>query len=195
MNKRLSTLIIASLVIVMLLSACGANATRDWKVFAIEEEPAIDIQFRLPPEWYVDYSPEPDRPGEWKIIMAPPFCAEDQETKYEDNCVRLMVQIKEETSFDKDEFLALISTAISLNQAETEETMLMSQTRSEVNGIEMQQFNHKIATGEEAVLMQILFFETDSAYYYFIAEFPYEEREGPTADQFDLMVGSVEEIN
>jgi hypothetical protein len=195
MNKRQTALIIASLVIAVVLSACGANATADWKVFAIEEEPAIDIQFRLPPEWYVDYHPEADRPGEWNIALVPPLCAKEQETEYQDNCVSLTVQIKEQADFDKDEFLALISTAISLNQTQTEETMLMSQTKTEVNGIEMQQFNHKVFIGEEEVLMQILFFETDSAYYYFIAEFPYEEREGATADRFHMMVESVEEIN
>jgi len=52
MQKRRKTMLLTGLIALIVLSACSPNrATRDWNVFSIEEEPAIDIQFRIPPEW------------------------------------------------------------------------------------------------------------------------------------------------
>jgi hypothetical protein len=193
--KKTHRLTFISLLIALLLAGCANNPTEDWKAFQIEEEPALDITFRLPPEWYVDYAPVPDRPGEWNIALVPPMCAEDQETEYEDNCVSLTAQIKSLTDFDKEDFLALVSSSMTLNQSQTEESVLISQTKFEVGGLDMERFNHKVFIGDSEVLLTVIFFETDSAFYYFVAEFPYEEREGPITDRFNLMVESIQETN
>lgn len=194
-QKRQRTVLIG-LIALLMLSGCGlfgGTSTQDWKVFAIEEEPAIDIQFSLPPEWQADYAPSVENIGQWEIALVPPRCAEDQEEDYADNCISLTVNIKEISDFDKNEFLTFASQNITLNQSGGEETILMGQNAFEVNGLTIKRFNHKLFIGDEEVQMSLLFFETDSSYYSFITELPYEEREGEVAEQFDLLLNSLEE--
>ena len=195
MKKRLFVTLIAVMLLALMLSACQTteDPTANWKVFQIEEEPAIDIQFRLPPKWYVDYAPVPDRPGEWDIALVPPYCAEDQEEEFADNCISLTVVIKGKGDFDPETFKTLVSKGITLNQSQTEESILISQDVEDVNGILMHHYHHKVMIGEDAVSLTIIFFETDSAYYYAMAEFPYDE-ENEAMDQYQLMIESISVI-
>jgi len=194
--SRKSSVILLGLIALFILSACSPKvSTEDWKVFTISEEPAINIQFRLPPEWYVDYAPKIDVPGQWDVALVPPRCAEDQQTDFEDNCISLTIHLKETSAFDKPGFLAFASQSITLNQSGTEKTIMMGQTTSEVDGLTLQRYNHKFMIGEDEVQMSLLFFETDSAYYIFISELPYDEREGEVAALFDLLIGSIEVID
>ena len=113
MPKTIKTTLFVGIIILLILSAC--SPTRDWKIFAIEEEPGIDIQFRLPPEWRVDYSPSPNTPGQWEILLVPPKCAEDQQTNYGDICVNLTIYIKEQADYDQQESIAFASQSFALN--------------------------------------------------------------------------------
>lgn len=198
MRKQIKRTLFIGLVTLLLLTGCGilgGQPTKDWKIFAIEEEPEIDIQFRLPPEWLVDYTPSAENIGQWDLVLIPPRCASDQEEDYADNCISLTVNLKGISAFDKADFLAFASQGITLNQTGSEKTIMMSQDSFEVGEITVQRFNHKLLIGEEEVQMSLLFFETDSAYYTFIAELPYEEREGEVADKFDLLVNSLAETD
>ena len=198
MQKHLTRTAFIGLIALLLLSSCdllGSSATQDWKVFAIEEEPDIDIQFPLPPEWQVDYAPSVQVIGQWEIALVPPRCAEEQEADYADNCVSLTVNIKEISDFNKNEFLTFASQNITLNQSGDEETIMMGQKAFEVGDLTVQRFNHKLFIGQEEVQMSIFFFETDSAYYTFITELPYDEREGNVAQNFDLLLNNLEELN
>ena len=198
MRKQLTRTAFIGLIALLLLSGCdllGSSATQDWKMFAIEEEPDIDIQFPLPPEWQVDYAPSVQEIGQWEIALVPPRCAEDQETDFADNCVSLTVTIKGISDFDKNEFLTFASQNITLNQSGDEETIMMGQNTFEVADLTVQRFNHKVFIGEEEIQMSIFFFETDSAYYTFITELPYDEREGEVAEQFDLLLNNLEELD
>lgn len=196
MRKQLTRTVILGLIALLLLTSCdllGSNATQDWKTFAIEEEPDIDIQFKLPPEWGVDYAPSPQEIGHWEIALVPPRCAEDQEQDFADNCISLTVNIKGISDFEKTEFLTFASQNITLNQSGEEETIMMGQNTFEVGDLTLQRFNHKLFIGQNEIQMSIFFFETDSAYYIFITELPYDEREGEVAEQFDLLLNSLEE--
>ena len=195
MQRRHKSMLLTGLIALLILSACSSiGATRDWKVFAIEEEPAIDIQFRLPPDWYVDYAPTPNTPGQWDIALVPPKCSSGQETDFEDNCISLTAYIKGVSEFNKPEFLTFASQNITLNESESEETLMMGQNTFEVDGLSIQRFNHKVFIGEDEIQMSIFFFETDSAYYVFISEFPYDERDGQAAENFSLLIESIEVI-
>lgn len=196
MQKQRRTMLLTALIALLILSACSTiGATRDWQVFAIEEEPAIDIQFRLPPEWYVDYAPTVNTPGQWDIALVPPKCSSGQETDFEDNCISLTAYIKDRSEFNKPEFLSFASQNITLNPSGTEETLMMGQNTFEVDDLSVQRFNHKVFIGEDEIQMSIFFFETDSAYYAFISEFPYDEREGQAAKNFDRLIESIEIID
>jgi hypothetical protein len=186
------------LAVLLILTGCGLldrDATEDWTVFAIEEEPEIDIQFRLPPAWRVDYAPSLEQIGQWEVVLMPPYCASDQEEEYGDNCISMTINIKEISDFSKQDFLNFASANITLNQTGGEQTLMMGQNSFDVNGITVQRFNHKLFIGEKEVQMSIFFFETDSAYYSFITELPYDEREGDVASEFDLLLNSIEQIN
>ena len=196
MQKHRKTMLLTGLIALIVLSACSPNrATRDWNVFSIEEEPAIDIQFRIPPEWYVDYAPTVNTPGQWDIALVPPKCSSEQETEFEDNCISLTAYIKNLADFNKPQFLSFASQNITLNPSESEETLMMGQNTFEVNGLSVQRFNHKVFVGEEEIQMSILFFETDSAYYAFISEFPYDEQDGQAAENFNRLVESIEIVD
>ena len=192
MPKRIHKIMFIGLVALLSLSACSTNpAIEDWKIFDIAQEPRIDIVFRLPPDWFVDYAPVVDTPGKWNVILIPPKCAPDQATEFEDNCVNLSIYLKGETDFDKQSFLAFASQNIILNQTGTEKTIMMGQNTFEVNGLTVQRYNHKLFIGEQEVQMSFLFFETENAFYTLISEIPYEEREGSLAEEIDLLVNSI----
>ena len=177
----------------LILSACtGTNDTKDWKVFTIEEEPAINIQFRLPPRWLVDYAPHRTQPGRWDLILVPPRCVPEQEVDYQQNCVSLVAHIKESTSFNKEAFLELTSGNISLGQEGGQTAVLLSQDTFRFNRLEMNQFSHLISSPLGEVEMSTYFFETDSSYFTFITSFPYEEPEFEAVKNFDLLLRSVE---
>ena len=198
MKKQLTRSLFIGLAALLILTGCsllGGDATQDWTVFAIEEEPEIDIQFRLPPEWLVDYAPSIEQVGQWEIALIPPYCESGQEEEFADNCISLTVNIKAVSNFSKPEFLSFASSNILLNRTGGEETIMMGQNTIEVGELSIQRFNHKLFIGEQEVQMSIYFFETDSAYYAFITELPYAEREGDVANQFNLLLNSLEEIN
>ena len=194
MPKHIKKSLIILLFAVVILSACSTD-TSDWNVFAIEEEPAIDIQFRLPPDWRVDYAPTPSVPGQWEVLLLPPRCSSDQEIDFADNCVSLNINIKNQGVFDKENFLTTVSKSMSLNQSGTEKTTLMGQDTFTLDGLTVQRFNHKLYIGEQEVQLLIQFFETDNAFYTFMSEFPYEERDGKTAQEYDLLIESIEQID
>ncbi len=198
MRKQLTRTAMISLIALLVLTGCnllGKESTQDWKVFAINEEPAIDIQFRLPPEWRVDYAPSMEQNGLWEVLLTPPKCKSDQVQDYADNCVNLTANIKGQSDFDKNDFIGFASQSITLNESGTEETLMMGQNSFEVNGITIRRFNHKLFIGEQDVQMSFLFFETEGAYYTFVIEMPYDERDGKMAAQFDLLVSSLKVID
>jgi len=185
-----------TLISLIALTACSiGNSTKDWSVFAIEEEPAIDIQFRLPPDWYVDYAPLAAVPGQWDVALVPPRCSEDQEKDFADNCITLTIHTKDISNFDQKAYLASVGRDMLLTETGSEKTMLMSKNILEVDDLTIQRFNHKFYIGEDEVQLSFLFFETDSAYYSFAIELPYDERDGDVADLFNKLVGSIEETN
>ena len=195
MGKPIHYFIFFGLIAMLTFTACGQNAaTRDWNTFAIEEEPQIDIQFRLPPEWLVDYGPKPNVPGQWDVALVPPMCSADQETDFADNCVSLTIYLKGESDFDPEEFTSFVSQDITLNQTGSEKTIFIEQDTFDVGGIQIERFKHLFFIGEEDVVMSFLFFETEGAYYTFITELPYQEQEGELAEQFDLLLNSIEII-
>ena len=198
MRKHIIKIAFTGLIALLILAGCSifsGDKTQDWTVFAIEEEPAIDVQFKLPPQWHVDYAPSIEKIGQWEIALVPPRCSEDQEEDYADNCISLTVNIKEISDFDKNEFLTFASDNIVLNRSGGEETIMMGQNSFEVDTLTIQRFNHKLFIGDQAVQMSIYFFETDNAFYSFITELPYDEREGQVAQNFNLLLNSLEEIN
>jgi len=196
MRKHIIKIAFTGLIALLILTGCSifsGDKTQDWTVFAIEEEPAIDVQFKLPPQWHVDYAPSIEKIGQWEIALVPPRCAEDQEEDYADNCVSLTVNIKALSDFDKNEFLTFASQNITLNPSGGEETIMMGQNTFEVEELTIQRFNHKLFIGDQEVQMSIYFFETDSSAYSFITELPYDEREGDVAEEFNLLLNSLEE--
>jgi hypothetical protein len=194
MSKTLKNALFVGIILIFMLSAC--SPTRDWKIFAIEEEPGIDIQFRLPPEWLVDYAPSPNIPGQWEVLLTPPKCAEDQETNYADNCVNLTVYIKDQADYDQQESIAFASQSFALNETGSEQTVLMGQNTFTVDGLQVQRFNHKVFVGEEELQLSFYFFGTNQAYYTFLTEFPYDEREDGEAPQnFELLFESIEVLD
>jgi hypothetical protein len=194
MPKNIKNTLFAGIILILILSAC--SPTRDWKIFAIEEEPGIDIQFRLPPDWLVDYAPSPNTPGQWDVLLTPPKCAADQEINFADNCVNLTIYIKDQADYDQQESIAFASQSFALNESGSEQTVLMGQNTFKVDGLEVQRFNHKVFIGEDELQLSFYFFETEQAYYTFLTEFPYDEREeGEAARNFDLLLESIEVID
>ncbi len=195
MHKRIQFTLLISLVGLLILSACSGSAeTEDWKVFTIEQEPAFDIQFRLPPGWLVDYAPNRDKPGQWDVILVPPKCSPDQEIDYQENCVNLVAHIKGTSTFNEDDFMDLISGDILLGQASGQTARLLGQDDFRVNRLKVSRFDHLIVTALGEVQMSTFFFETDQSYYTFITNFPYGEAQIATIENFDLMLGSVKAV-
>jgi len=193
MPKRHFLIFSLGLITLLTLSACGQfAATRNWNTFAVEEEPRIDIQFKIPPEWYVDYAPTIGAPGQWDVVLVPPKCAPDQAEEFSDNCINLTIVLKDVADFDPQAFINFASEDIILNQSGTEKTIFLGQETVEVNDLEAEQYNHLFFIGEDEVRMSFLFFETENAYYTFITELPYQEKEGEVAQQFDLLINSIE---
>ena len=192
-KRKLITLTIGFLVI-LVLSACsqGVN-TSNWETFTIQEAPGFDIQFLVPQNWESNYIlPMETAPGQWKVTLTPPQCSSDQAEDYEEDCITLTAYVKGEAEFDEEEVLALLSDNISLSQRSNAESILMGQSTFEVNGIRIQRFNHKIdspATGE--VQLTYYYFQTDNAHYTIMADFPYDEREGRVAEQFQAVLQSI----
>ena len=195
MQKQLKVNLLIGLVALLTLTACSGNAaTRDWKVFAIEEEPAIDIQFRLPPEWQVDYAPLVNAPGQWEVVLVPPRCSTNQEQDFEFNCISLSIHIKNMADFDRDEFIAQISQNIPLNPAGSDTSAFLGEQTFEVDGLNIQRFNHKIESPTREAQVSIFSLETDNAHYTFFTNFDFDEREGDVAKTFDLLLGSIEVV-
>ena len=193
MHKRIKFTLLLCLVMLLTLSACsGDDATQDWKVFTIEQEPGFDIQFRLPPRWLVDYAPTRDKPGQWDITLVPPKCSPDQEVEFLQNCVTLIAHIKGPSTFNKEAFLELTSGDISLSPDGSQTAKLMGRDSFRVNRINVEEFNHLITTSLGDVEMSAYFFETNSAYYTFITNLPYGAPESEVDQNFDLMLRSVE---
>ena len=192
MTQRVKLTLLISLAAVLILSACsGSSETADWKAFSIDQEPALNIEFRLPPRWLVDYAPSRNKPGQWEIILIPPKCSPEQEVEYQQNCVILVAYIKDETSFSKETFFEVNSADIPLSQDGTQSALLLDQESYSVNRLKVEQFNHLIATSLGDVQMSTYFFETDSAYFTFITNFPYSEAENEAVDTFELLLGSL----
>lgn len=191
MQKQHKVKFLIALFVLMVMTACSAD-TDDWKLFIIEEEPMIDIQFKQPPGWFFDYAPNYENPGQWDVAMVPPHCKASQEIAYDENCISLTINIKDEASFDKEGFLSLVSQNITLNEYGTEESLLTKTDTLEMNGLTGQRFTHKVIIDDEDYQLTIVFLETDSAYYAFISEFPYQERRGEIADTYNLMLETIE---
>jgi len=190
-------MILITLIALLLLTAsCDAKArTSDWEVISISEVPAIDVQFKVPPDWYVEYAPREGVAGQYGVAIMPPKCSENQETKYSNNCISLTIALKDQTEFDKAGFLSLISETIPIKDTEDENTTLIHQETFEVNGLELQRHDHKLLLEDEEVQLSFIFFESENAYYYFIAEVPYDERKGDLAKNFNLMMETLETID
>jgi len=191
MHKQVKFALLISLAAMLILSACTSDATRDWKIFLIEEEPAINIQFRLPPRWLVDYEPHRIQPGRWDITLVPPICVPEQENDYQQNCVSLVAHIKGISTFDKEAFIELSSGDIPLGQERGQSAVLISKDTFKVNQLEVNKFNHLISSPLGEVEMSTAFFETDSAYFTFITSFPYRESDFEAAENFDLLLRSL----
>lgn len=191
MHLRKFIPLLISLAALLVLSACGASETEDWKAFTIEQEPALNIEFRLPPRWLVDFAPTRDKPGQWEITLVPPKCTPDQEVEFQQNCVSLIAHIKDTSSFSKEAFFDLTSGDIPISMDGNQFAVLLEQDSFRVNRIKMDEFNHLIATSQGEVEMSTYFFETDSAYFTFITNFPYGQTENEAIENFELMLGSV----
>ena len=72
----------------------------------------------------------------------------------------------------------------------------MGQNTFTVDGLQVQRFNHKVFVGEEELQLSFYFFETNQAYYTFLTEFRYDEREDGEAPQnFELLFESIEVLD
>ncbi len=195
MHLRKYIPLLISLAALLVLSACGASETEDWKVFTIEQEPALNVEFRLPPRWLVDFAPTRDIPGQWEITLVPPKCTPSQEVEFQQNCVTLIAHIKDTSSFSKEAFFDLTSGDIPISLDGSQFAVLLDQESFRVNQLRVNEFSHLIATAQGEVEMSTYFFETDSAYFTFITNFPYGQTENETLDNFELMLRSVKKTN
>jgi hypothetical protein len=196
MHKRIKITLLLSLVMLLILSACGGDsATQDWKVFTIEQEPGFNIQFRLPPRWLIDFAPTIDKPGQWDVTLIPPKCSTDQEVEYQRNCVTLVAHIKGPSTFDKEAFFDLTSGDIALSPDGSQTAKLIGRDSFRVNRLKMEEFNHLITTSLGDVEMSTYFFETDSAYFILISNLPYGAPESEFNQHFDLMLNSIKKTN
>jgi len=192
MQKRF-VIIIIILITLLAVSACAPEIpVEEWTIFSIKEKSAIDIQFRLPPEWQVSYEPNEEVLGQWDVPLTPPLCSKDQETEFADSCINLTIMIKDEAEFDKFELLSIITQSMTLSEIGDMETIFVGQHSIEVDGLTLQRYNHKFSIGKEAVQMSFIFFETENAYYLFVTELPYDERNGGVARDFTRLLESIE---
>lgn len=195
MRKRFKFALIISLAAVLILSACTtSDRTQDWKTFTVEEDPDINIQFRLPPRWLVDYEPHRTQSGRWDITLVPPRCVPEQEVDHQQNCVSLVAHVKDTSTFNKEAFLELTSGDITLGQERGQSAVLLNQDTFRVNRLTINQFNHLISSPLGEVEMSTYFFETDSAYFTFITSFPYEEPDFEAVENFELLLSSLEVV-
>jgi hypothetical protein len=195
MLKQISRVFLIVISVILVLTACSSEpSTEDWTVFAIEEEPAIDIQFRLPPDWYVDYMPTAETPGKWEIVLLPPFCEKDQETEYTENCVAVTIYIKVVAAFDKEATIQALAQSVASYNTNQTDAIPLAQDTFEVNGIPVQRFDRKISLGEKDILISFHVFESDSADYIFVSEFPSDESDLAAALAFEQMIQSIEII-
>jgi hypothetical protein len=132
--------------------------------------------------------------GQWKVTLTPPLCSSNQETEYEDDCITLTAYVKGEAEFDEDEVIALISQNITLSEENNDESILMSQNSFDVNSLNIQRYDHKIPSGNGDVQMSIYYFQTEGAYYTIMTDFPYDEREGKVAEQFQQVLQSMQVV-
>jgi hypothetical protein len=129
--------------------------------------------------------------GQWKVTLMPPRCSPGQIAEYEKDCITLTAYIKGEAEFKEDEVLALVSENIPISVEEQAESILMGQNSFEVNGLRLQRFDHKIYSSTGEMQMSIIYFQTDSAYYLIKADYPYNERDGETAQEFQKILESI----
>lgn len=192
MHKRRLISLTIGLLAILILSACsqGIN-TSGWEEFTIEEAPGFDIQFLIPPDWDSNYLlPMETAPGQWRVLLTPPRCSSDQTEDHGESCIILTAYVKGEAEFDEDEVLALISENIRLSQ-DGAESILMGQSSFDVDGLSIQRYTHKINSANGEVQLSYYYFQTDSAYYTAMADFPYDEREDRVAEQFQAVLQSI----
>ena len=192
MQKRGLISLSIGLLAILILSACsqGIN-TRGWEEFTIQEAPGFDIQFLIPPDWDSNYLlPMETAPGQWRVLLTPPRCSSEQTEDYGESCIILTAYVKGEAEFDEDEVLALISENIRLSQ-DGAESILMGQSSFDVDELTIQRFTHKINSANGEVQLSYYYFQTDSAYYTAMADFPYDEREDRVAEQFQALLQSI----
>jgi hypothetical protein len=190
MQRRAKIILIISLSVLLILSACN-NKTSEWKRFSIDQEPALNIEFRLPPGWLLDYAPTRDKPGQWDVTLVPPKCSTTQAIDFQKNCVTLIAHIKGVSSFSKDAFFDITGSDIPLSQDGEKSALFLGHDTFRVNRIKVDRFNHLIKTAQGEVNMSTYFFETDSAYFTFITNFPYNQANNEAADNFDLLLKSL----
>jgi hypothetical protein len=192
MRTQTRLTLIISLIALLILTSCSSNSeTADWKTFSIDQEPSLNIEFRLPPNWLVDYAPTRDKPGQWQVTLVPPKCMPDQGLEYQQNCVTLIAHIKGRSTFSKEAFFNVTGADIPLSQDGEKSAQLLNQETFRVNRIKVNAFKHLITTAVGEVQMSTYFFETDSAYFTFITNFPYGVTENEAVDNFELMLGSL----
>lgn len=111
MHKKELLSLIFTMLIIMILTACGQTpSTANWDLFTIEEAVGFDIQFKVPPDWETNYIlPMETALGQWKVTLTPPRCTSDQIAEYEEDCITLTAYIIGEAEFEEDEVLALVS--------------------------------------------------------------------------------------
>jgi hypothetical protein len=192
MHKRQHMTLTLGLLVFLMLSACSQDInTSGWEEFTIEEAPGFDIQFLIPSDWESNYLlPMETAPGQWRVLLTPPRCSSDQSEDYGESCIILTAYVKGEAEFDENEVLALISENIPLSQ-DGAESILMGQTSLDVNGLTIQRYTHKINSANGEVQLSYYYFQTDSAYYTIMADFPYDEREDRVAEQFQAVLQSI----
>lgn len=197
MHKKELLSLIFTMLIIMILTACGQTpSTANWDLFTIEEAVGFDIQFQVPPDWETNYIlPMETALGQWKVTLTPPRCTSDQIAEYEEDCISLTAYIKGEAEFEEDAVLALISQNIPLDQEGAAESILMGQTSFEVDGLTIKRFNHKLASTIGEVQLSYYYFQTENTYYTIMANFPYDERDGETAQEFQKILESVEVLD
>ncbi|NLN69980.1 MAG: hypothetical protein GX142_04240 [Chloroflexi bacterium] len=190
MRQQTQRALIISLVVLLLLSACS-DKTSDWKRFSIEQEPALNIEFRLPPGWLLDYAPTRDKSGQWEITLVPPKCAPEQQIEYQKNCVTLIAHIKGIDTFNKESFFEVTGQDIPLSRDGDRAALFLGQESFRVNRIKIDRFNHLITSVQDEVQMSTYFFETDGAYFTFITNFPYDMEDNEAVDNFSLLLSSL----
>jgi hypothetical protein len=192
MHKRQHITLTLGLLVFLMLSACNQIIdTSGWEEFTIEEAPGFDIQFLIPSDWESNYLlPMETAPGQWRVLLTPPRCSSDQSEDYGESCIILTAYVKGEAEFNEDEVLALISQNIPLSQ-DGAESILMGQSSFEVDGLTIQRYTHKINSANGEVQLSYYYFQTDSAYYTIMADFPYDEREDRVAEQFQAVLQSI----